>query len=672
MTSELLLTDGTTYISLLNTVAGLGLKGWRPQTPDYKGGGVWQDSPLADGRRLAYVRLTNIIETFMLNTAGAIQDDLIFTHQECRRLLDKAANYWGSEWQTQPVWLEARGTCETNARYAIVMRGRMGEDDNPYTTPFTGAAGGIGMADLTLIVEHGLWHSVEPGIDIGLPIGASSTYGGFTLGNVDGNGASQATTTGVFIVNKRTTANLTHIFDTSGGGAFFSGNHLSFPKPDAMLATPPQLVGDAIYFGIDTSVSNSGPFSSLVSNLSVGRAHTLTWEYWNGAAWFTLVPSLNIDQSNQFQLTGVKLIQWTPPADWATTAVNGVTGWWVRLVINVAVGVSGPVQATRNIYSVTWPQTGIASADIGGDVPAFINMLVGETTVNNFDSARVLVGARTLSRGTNFTAYLNAVSSQNPSGVIFTTSTAQMSSANDITAPTGLVSRFTGGASARAAAVRLTWTLNDVLSPNYLGAFRVFLRVKQTAGSAGQLGMRGLFQISGDTRYTGDRKATLQTNIWQLVDLGLMRLPTVLIASRTLYSLSIQIEVDSTATGVTADFADLILLPVDEWNADYQAVDPTDVIASSVHGRMGATTFPKSGHYATRYSDASASYIDAWQVISAAPAQIQANVDSRLWFLLASRPSSSASGENWQAPFLITVSLRIGVSQRYLSMRGRR
>lgn len=51
MTDAILnITDGTTTISLIDESSGFHLVNWIPAITDYKGGGVFQDPPLADWR----------------------------------------------------------------------------------------------------------------------------------------------------------------------------------------------------------------------------------------------------------------------------------------------------------------------------------------------------------------------------------------------------------------------------------------------------------------------------------------------------------------------------------------------------------------------------------------------------------------------------------------------
>ena len=76
-----------------------------------------------------------------------------------------------------------------------------------------------------------------------------------------------------------------------------------------------------------TYVGHSSKFTSLTFGLAVnGSAATYVWEYWNGTTWSTLTVT---DGTSGFTTSGT--VTWTSPIDWATTSVNAVTEYWVRV-----------------------------------------------------------------------------------------------------------------------------------------------------------------------------------------------------------------------------------------------------------------------------------------------------------------------------------------------------
>jgi len=69
---------------------------------------------------------------------------------------------------------------------------------------------------------------------------------------------------------------------------------------------------------------------------------TITWEYWNGAAWAAL--SGVVDNTNGFRaIVGLHDVSFTRPGDWAVTDVGGVLGlYWIRGRVSSYTSVTAP------------------------------------------------------------------------------------------------------------------------------------------------------------------------------------------------------------------------------------------------------------------------------------------------------------------------------------------
>ncbi len=83
-------------------------------------------------------------------------------------------------------------------------------------------------------------------------------------------------------------------------------------------------VNDSLYFG------KSEQFDAVVWDVSTaGIGGQLYWEYWNGSTWIQLT---SINSVTAPALTADGYISFTPPSDWATTAVNseGTSYYYVR------------------------------------------------------------------------------------------------------------------------------------------------------------------------------------------------------------------------------------------------------------------------------------------------------------------------------------------------------
>lgn len=159
------ITDGTRAgtVNLLSEKLGFHLReGWEPAIPPFKGGGVFQSSSLAQGRRLVQAEFDNATELFPLSVNGRGQDGVIREAQKLLRLLQDAINYWLTE-QGSPVYIRAKSPCETNTRYAHIHFYSIPNIDNPHAQPFFTARKIAAMDSLELSIERGHWLANPPG-----------------------------------------------------------------------------------------------------------------------------------------------------------------------------------------------------------------------------------------------------------------------------------------------------------------------------------------------------------------------------------------------------------------------------------------------------------------------------------------------------------------------------
>lgn len=169
------ITDGTDYVNLIATRNGFGLVDWTPALPPLKNGGTFVSPPINDGRHLVFYNYANAVETFELRVNGIDQDTVIFYTQKLRRLLEKARAYWVSGWQRDPVYIEARGSTETNTRYAIIHDWSTPNDDNPYAQPFFNCPDAL-IDGFTLILERGHWLEDAPGSSSCVEVSDAHSY----------------------------------------------------------------------------------------------------------------------------------------------------------------------------------------------------------------------------------------------------------------------------------------------------------------------------------------------------------------------------------------------------------------------------------------------------------------------------------------------------------------
>jgi len=109
-------------------------------------------------------------------------------------------------------------------------------------------------------------------------------------------------------------------------------------------ATP--AVNDAYYFGSDYV------FNKLLLNIGTQGVGTWTvvWEYWDGGAW-QAVGDLSDGTSAFKSSTGIKTVDFTA-AGWATTAVNGITKYWLRARVDSYSTITTQPKGTQAWYGI--------------------------------------------------------------------------------------------------------------------------------------------------------------------------------------------------------------------------------------------------------------------------------------------------------------------------------
>lgn len=479
----------------------------------------------------------------------------------------------------------------------------------------------------------------------------------------------------VYIANKHNMASITHIF-VDDGGTFspnFAGsaNHILFP------ATP--AVDDAVYFGIDTTTPNSGPFSNLTFSIFIAQEDItdVDWEYWDGAAWaaMTVLYDATIPSGGDtFQNTGENAVTWLIETDWATKAVNGVTGYWVRARVNT-IG-AAPTWAVQGgsypIYTCTWPFIETESDQVVGDVAALARILyTSESNQLSSTAGEVAtrIGLRSLERGENFSAYLNASDEQNNSGVTFTATTFA-SIGNAVASPTGRVAFLVPPGLGLGSSI-VKWTLSSSLSQEYYGQYHAYIRVEQTAGTSGDLQFRlpTTSELSND--YAG-KWVTLGgqfgalTGWIETLDMGKYVLPNMAISSTEEYEIVIRLDCRSLDGGTaTATLFDLILIPTDEFSGTFK--QDSLYFDEDQYLDVDSILYPKTPVRAHLRDISNDEYLLRLITATNNRAILQSNAQQRLWFLTSALIRLSPEGI-----FCRLFSGNLYDKQRYLSMRGDR
>jgi hypothetical protein len=493
------------------------------------------------------------------------------------------------------------------------------------------------------------------------------------------------------ITNHQNIAQLSHIYIDDGG--VFGLNLFPVAAAFDMYPAVP-VVNDAIYFGIESSLLNSGPFAGLRFEIDspliitgVGAAVTIDWEYWNGA-WVALTIRDNTAVGDAFDQIGINSVHWKQPSDWTTTAVNGVTGYWVRANISATGGtITPPTHADADIFTFNLPYISVASTEILGDIPALAQ--IKAQNQSDFDGPgnygpdlyenRLVVGLRSYGRGNDFQAYINLADEQNPVDITIAAGT-NTTFATDTMAPTGRRMTY-NPAGIEAMATRATISLGPTIARDFYGTFHAFLRARRTAGASTDLSVR--LQVatgSGGIQFTTATSKQLQTTTaFEVLDFGEISLPVSGSFLPTDLADTTEIRIQASAASGTPDLYlyDLILIPVDEWAVD--AVDKANEDDSDV-GRSGdisklldidSVTDPRIDIKTLVRMIGNELITAEYDPITNGGAILQANAQQRLWFF-AMQTSTTGSSYYWIAPPEIAHSIQVYKNERYLGQRGAR
>ena len=111
---------------------------------------------------------------------------------------------------------------------------------------------------------------------------------------------------------------------------------------------------DRSYFGM------AATFDGITFDVATagGGQQTTVWEYWNGSAWTTLSVT---DGTTGFTVDG--RVSWTIPGSWATTSVNSVTQYWVRVRYTGSNPSANPTVNSASVLGWLEVQTGANQRD---------------------------------------------------------------------------------------------------------------------------------------------------------------------------------------------------------------------------------------------------------------------------------------------------------------------
>ena len=107
-------------------------------------------------------------------------------------------------------------------------------------------------------------------------------------------------------------------------------------------------VNDAIYFGCVASAFN---YIKLNIGTAGAGTWTITWEFWNGAAW------ADGSVTNNFTTAGENTINLVNFLTWASTTVNGTAAYWVRARVSAYTAITTQPKGTQSWLHKTGAMT---------------------------------------------------------------------------------------------------------------------------------------------------------------------------------------------------------------------------------------------------------------------------------------------------------------------------
>lgn len=672
MWSVLKITDGTKA----GTVDILAiLREWLPQLASAKGGGFWGGSTYTQGRQLFDKQLENILDTFLLSLVTGSQIETAALVNLITTLLDKGVAYWVEEFQLEPVWIEMRSITQAQSQYALIYDWGIPEMNAYFDGPF-GTSGTL--ENITLILEHGLWMENEPKTGTAIELqSANSTI------------TANTTRKRTWVSNFWDASPLTHVFVYDAAPAGWT-NITGLTGVNLLPAVP--AVGDILYVGVQEP-GTASPFSNIVFNVGVAMAGlTITPYHSRGAGLWAALP-VGVypyqDDTNTFQRTGPNVVVFdyiSGAQPWITDAVNGITAYWIKFEVTAAPGpVTCPTQVTDEIYTQEEPYYDIPSDQVEGTYPAQAKYELwrrdaakDQAVTLNMIGTKTLLGLRTLSRGENFLAFLPTYDPILPANLAYTAVLGAF--ANAINTPWYRAHQWVPGG-ALADAIPGYWKIDDPLSREYSGTYRMFLRCKNNSPVADDIDMRIALSAGNlaNVVFVSPRKEVVTVGFQVILDFGLITIPESFPDTNYIYELFLLLLCDSTATATNIFFYDLILMPVDECAVDltvaaannFQTFDQDEILIPDSFSN------PKFNIIAPLLREditgGTMQYALNWQART--PGENILNVSQadgqRVWTFLLYNQNYITGGEpDYRAFWNTAVSIRGWRNERYKTLRG--
>lgn len=130
--------------------------GWIPNFTQIKDGGLYADSPIADGRQLTAAAEDNVTETMTLTATAATVQTRLILQTKLARFIQAATASHTELWQIEPVYLRVKFAGAPGPQYALVYTIAMAQRRDPFAPE--------NLNKLTITLEREpFWRPLAPG-----------------------------------------------------------------------------------------------------------------------------------------------------------------------------------------------------------------------------------------------------------------------------------------------------------------------------------------------------------------------------------------------------------------------------------------------------------------------------------------------------------------------------
>jgi len=143
-------------LSLVNA-NGVSLVSWTPTFASIKSNAVYANSALGDGRTPLALPLDNVTQTLTISVSGSSVSGRAYVQRRLQEFARAAHNYWTTNWQIDPVWLEWEQT-PGKPQYVLITRIDFAWQGDAFDVNQTQSA------LMTVTIEHlPYWRGLPPG-----------------------------------------------------------------------------------------------------------------------------------------------------------------------------------------------------------------------------------------------------------------------------------------------------------------------------------------------------------------------------------------------------------------------------------------------------------------------------------------------------------------------------